>query len=323
MKSKARAVWALLRTQSSFRWKSACFVGVVLLLLLNAPRSDAQVGGFFGAFLDSWSGATASWASKLIGPGRGVYGIFYWCFALQVMLIGARWGIAVVEGKTTNFWSVLIRQFPVMMFLYGVLLLWPSYGGLLPVDFFVEIGKELSGYEQGIDSEELAGGAFGMVRLYTTLVVFKSLLFPNPLSIFYIIFLVVTVFAYFAVAVRTLFLTLEGNVLATIGPIPVALGAWSVTAGFADNYFRYCARFGLEYMLTMLMVSAGANLGRSWQAELADISNFRQDLIFVFVAKISVVAVVWMLLVVRLPSKMAAGLIHFWTPGIKEALGNG
>lgn len=190
------------------------------------------------------------------------------------------------------------------------------------MSLFIGLGQEATGLHDGLEPDVLAATAYGLTQIFLSpkLVLFNNPFVPNPFTLIYILFVLATVASLLAVALRTLMLTVEGHLLATLGPIPFAFSGFRYTASLADNYVRYAAKFGIEYMMLLFFVDLGANFAATWAAELEEFSAFQQGEIFVFVLRITATAVAWALLTIRLPAKIANELVHMWTPGIAEGL---
>ncbi len=308
-------------------WRTTLAVvsGLALLVVSLPARAQSTESGFFGRILESLGDATQEWAAFLLNGSASSPGvafkIFYTCLVLQVIYLGLQTAQRAMGRETMPLLQVVTRQLPILILLYATLFLWPQWGAA-PQRIFFDLGREMTGYENGLEPDVLAAAGMGLLQVITSpkLFLFNAPLWPNPFFLIYIIFVLATVGALLAIAVRALMLTVEGHLLATIGPVPFAFSGFYVTAGLADNYLRWGLKFGIEYWLTMLFVKLGAGFAASWAAELEGLSAFDQPQIFVFVMRNTVMMVAWALLAIRLPAKAANELVQMWTPGIREGL---
>ena len=308
-------------------WRSALLAtsGLALLAVSLPARAQASGEGFFGQILESLSDATQGWAAFLLNGSASSPGvafqIFYVCLILQVIYLGFQTALRAMGRETMPLLQVAARQLPILILLYATLFLWPEWG-VAPQRLFFDLGREMTGYEEGLEPDVLAAAAMGLGQVFSSpkLFLFNAPLWPNPFFLIYIVFVMTAVLALMAIAVRALLLTVEGHLLASIGPVPFAFSGFYVTAGLADNYLRWGLKFGVEYWLTMLFVKLGADFAATWAAELEGISAFDQPQVFVFVIRNTVMMVAWALLAIRLPGKAANELVHLWTPGIREGL---
>ena len=296
------------------------------LLAVSLPvRAQSSDSGFFSRILESLGQATQDWAAFLLNGSASAPGaafqIFYVCLVLQVIYLGLQTALRAMGRETLPLHQVLARQLPILILLYATLFLWPQWG-VAPQRIFIDLGAEMTGYDEGLEPDVLAAAALGLFQLINSpkLFLFNAPLWPNPFFLVYLTFLLITVLALLAIGVRALLLTVEGHLLATVGPVPFAFSGFHLTAGLADNYLRWGLKFGVEYWLTMLFVKLGANFAATWAAELEGLSAFDQPQIFVFVIRNTVMMVAWALLAIRLPAKAANELVHLWTPGIREGL---
>ena len=137
---------------------------------------------------------------------------------------------------------------------------------------------------------------------------------------FFSVFVILITLAFAAVGIRAVILTVESFVLVTIGPVPFALIAWYPTSTFADNYLRYAARLGIEYMLLLLFVSMGADLGTYWEAQLEEIPAWNLFALTRFLFWVFTGSMIWAYCAVRLPIKVANELLYLWRPGLHEGM---
>ena len=294
----------------------------LLLLVLALPAAAAPPStGFFGQILANLREATDEWAVFLLNgdgtsPGAALT-IFGLCLVLQVAYLGYRVLLSAGGGTPIPLGETLARQLLILVFLSAVLFLWPEMG-TAPMSLFIGMGQEVTGLDEGIEPGVLAATAYGLMQIFVSpkLFLFTSPVFPNPFTLIYIVFALATIGSLLAIALRALMLTVDGHLLATVGPSPFAFSGFRFTASLADNYVRYAVKFGIEYMLLLLFVDLGANFAATWAAELEGLSAFRQDQIFVFVLRITATSVAWALLAIRLPMKIANEFVHLWTPGI-------
>ncbi len=294
-------------------------------MLALPARAQGSSGSFFGQILTGLGRATDEWAQFLLNgqgnsPGVAIV-IFGLCVVLQVVYFGYRTLLGAIGQSTFPLGQTLVRQLLILIFLSATLWLWPRMG-VAPMSIFIGIGKDVTGLTEGLEPDVLAATAYGMLQIFISpkLFLFNSPAFPNPFILIYVLFALVTIGSLLAIALRTLMLTVEGHLLATLGPIPFSFSGFRYTASLADNYIRYAAKFGIEYMMLLFFVDLGANFAATWAAELEQISAFRQDQIFVFVLRITATSVAWALLSIRLPMKIANEFVHLWTPGIAEGL---
>ncbi len=315
---------ARLDTRFSLRTVSWLLAALALLALALPARAQGSGGGFFGQILISLEEATSKWAVFLLNgqddsPGAAIV-LFGLCVVLQVAYFGYRALLAALGQSAFPLGQTLARQILILVFLSATLWLWPQMGAA-PMSIFIGLGQDATGLD-GVEPDVLAATALGMMQVFLSpkLFLFTNPIFPNPFILVYIVFALATVVSLLAIALRTLMLTVEGHLLATLGPVPFAFSGFRYTASLADNYIRYAAKFGIEYMMLLFFVDLGANFAATWAAELEQISIFRQDQIFVFVLRITATSVAWALLTIRLPMKVASEFVHLWTPGIAEGL---
>ncbi len=314
-----------LRERFSFRKVAWTFTAFVLLLLAFPATAQSSSTGFFGQILAGLTIATNEWAVFLLngqGSSPGVaFVIFGLCLVLQVIYLGYRMLLSAAGGTPMPLGMTIARQLLILVFLSAILMLWPRMGAA-PMGIFIGLGQEVTGLDNGLEPDVLAATAYGLLQIFISpkLFLFTSPVFPNPFTLIYIVFVLATVGSLLAIALRALMLTVEGHLLATLGPIPFAFSGFRLTASLADNYVRYAAKFGVEYMLLLFFVDLGANFATSWAAELEQLSAFQQGQIFFFVLRITATSVAWALLAIRLPAKIANEFIHLWTPGIAEGL---
>jgi len=302
-------------------------VSALVLVVLAVPASAQSPGeGFFSSILESLRDATDEWAMFLLSAQSGSSAgaalvIFSLCLVLQVAYLGYRTLLAALGREVFPLGATLVRQLAILGFLSATLWLWPRMG-VAPMTLFIDLGKDATGLTNGIEPDVLAATAFGLGQIFLSpkLFLFNSPIFPNPFTLIYFVFVLATVAALLAIALRALMLTVEGHLLATVGPIPFAFSGFRYTAGLADNYIRYATKFGIEYMLLLFFVDLGSNFAATWAEELEQISAFEQGEIFVFVLRITATSIAWALLSVRLPMKIANEFVHLWTPGIAEGL---
>ncbi len=307
------------------RTLSWLMVALALLALAIPARAQGTGGGFFGQILISLTEATDTWADFLLNgqdgsPGAAIV-LFGLCVVLQAAHLGYRTLLAAIGKSPFPLGETLARQVLILVFLSAVLWLWPRMG-VAPMSVFIGIGQDVTGLTDGLEPDVLAATAYGMMQIFMSpkLFLFTSPAFPNPFVLVYVLFALITVGSLLAIALRTLMLTVEGHLLATLGPVPFAFSGFRYTASLADNYIRYAVKFGIEYMMLLFFVDLGANFAATWAAELQQISFFRQDQIFVFVLRITATSMAWALLAIRLPMKIANEFVHLWTPGIAEGL---
>ncbi len=321
------AIRRLVSRSRELRLRQLSWSLTALALLLVAVPAAAQPsgGGFFGQILVSLKKATDEWADFLLNgqgssPGAAMV-IFGLCLVLQAVYLGYRALFSAAGGTAFPLGATLARQLLILVFLSATLWLWPQMGAA-PMSLFIGLGQDVTGLSNGLEPDVLAATALGLMQVFLSpkLILFTNPIFPNPFTLCYLVFALATVFALLAIALRVLMLTVEGHLLATIGPIPFAFSGFRFTAPLADNYLRYAAKFGVEYMLLLFFVDLGGNFAATWAAELDQLSAFQQGQIFVFVLRITATSVAWALLTIRLPMKVANELIHLWTPGIAEGL---
>ena len=298
---------------------------LVVVALLALPASAQPEEGFFGAILESLREATDEWAVFLLdgtsSPPGAAFVIFSLCLVLQVAYLGYRTLFSAVGREPFPLGPTVGRQLVIVLFLLATLWLWPRLG-VAPMTLFIDLGKDATGLERGIEPDVLAATALGLFQIFLSpkLFLFNSPIVPNPFTLIYFVFILATIAALLTIALRAFMLTVEGHLLAAVGPIPFAFSGFRYTAGLADNYIRYAAKFGIEYMLLLFFLDLGGNFAATWAAELEEISVFEQGEVFVFVLRITATAIAWALLAVRLPMKIAGEFIHLWTPGIAEGL---
>ncbi len=314
-----------LRQHSSFRTLAWTCTALALLLLALPAAAQNPGTGFFGQILASLTSATSHWAAFLLNgqgssPGAALV-IFGLCLVLQVAYLGYRILLSAAGGTPMPLGPTLARQLLVLVFLSAVLWLWPQMGAA-PMGLFIGLGQEATGLHNGLEPDVLAATAYGLMQVFVSpkLFLFTSPVFPNPFTLIYLVFALATIGSLLAIALRALMLTVEGHLLVTLGPIPFAFSGFRYTASLADNYVRYAAKFGIEYMLLLFFVDLGGNFAATWAAELEQLSTFQQGEIFVFILRITATSVAWALLAIRLPMKIANGFVHLWTPGIAEGL---
>ena len=308
-----------------FRKLSWCLTAMLLVVLALPVTAQTSSGGFFGQILASLTDATDEWAVFLLNgegssPGAAM-AIFGLCLVLQVAYLGYRVLFSAAGGTPIPLGETLARQLLILIFLSATLWLWPRMGAA-PMSLFIGLGQEATGLDKGLEPDVLAATAYGLMQVFISpkLFLFTSPVFPNPFTLIYLLFALTTIGSLLAIALRALMLTVEGHLLTTVGPIPFAFSGFRFTASLADNYVRYAAKLGIEYMLLLFFVDLGANFAATWAAELERISAFQQGEIFVFVLRITATSVAWALLAIRLPMKIANEFIHLWTPGIAEGL---
>ncbi len=294
------------------------------MLLVVALPASAQNNGFFGLILAGLTTATNQWAVFLLNgqgssPGAAFI-IFGLCLVLQVVYFGYRILFSAAGGTPFPIGPTLARQLLILIFFSATLWFWPRMG-VAPMTLFIGLGKEVTGLHGGIEPDVLAATAFGLLQIFLSpkLVLFSSVGFP-PFALLYVVFTLATIASLLAIGLRALMLTVEGHLLATLGPIPFAFSGFRYTAGLADGYIRYAAKFGIEYMLLLFFVGLGGNFAATWAAELDQISAFQQDQVFVFVLRITATSVAWALITIRLPMKIAGEFVQLWTPGVAEGL---
>ncbi|MCP3960780.1 MAG: type IV secretion system protein [bacterium] len=312
---------ARLRERTSLRTLS--WLGSALALVFLALPARAQSTGFFGQIVTSLQEASDEWVVFLLGadPPGAALGIFGLCLILQVAYVGYRTLLGAIGQTPFPLGQAVARQLLILIFLALTLWFWPRMG-VAPMTLFIGLGKSATGLENGIEPDVLAATAFGLLQIFLSpkLFLFNTTVVMGPFTLLYIVFVVATLASMLAIALRALMLTVEGHLLAVLGPIPFAFSGFRLTAGLADNYIRYAAKFGIEYMLLLFFVDLGAGFAATWAAELEQISAFQQDEIFVFVLRITATSLAWALLSIRLPMKVASEFIHLWTPGIAEGL---
>ncbi len=322
---RLRSHWLRLLELYSHRKLAWTLTGLVLLLLTFPATAQPSSSGFFGQILASLADATNQWAVFLLNgqgssPGAALV-IFGLCLVLQAIYLGYRTLFSAAGGTPMPLGPTLARQLLILVFLFAVLSLWPQMGAA-PMSLFIGLGQEATGLHNGLEPDVLAATAYGLMQVFVSpkLFLFTSPVFPNPFTLIYLVFALATIGSLLAIAIRALMLTVEGHLLATLGPIPFAFSGFRYTAGLADNYVRYAAKFGIEYMMLLFFVDLGANFAATWAAELEQLSAFQQGQIFVLVLRITATSIAWALLAIRLPSKIANEFVHMWTPGIAEGL---
>ncbi len=323
--SRLRSGALRLRRRASFRQLAWTCTALALVALAFPAAAQSPGTGFFGQILASLTTATSQWAVFLLNgqgssPGVAVV-IFGLCLILQVVYLGYRILFSAAGGTPIPLGPTLARQLLILIFLSAVLWLWPQMGPA-PMSLFIGLGQDVTGLDNGLEPDVLAATAYGLMQIFVSpkLFLFTSPVFPNPFTLIYLVFALATVGSLLAIALRALMLTVEGHLLVTLGPIPFAFSGFRYTASLADNYVRYAAKFGIEYMLLLFFVDLGANFAATWAAELEQLSAFQRGQIFVFVLRITATAVAWALLAIRLPTKIANEFVHLWTPGIAEGL---
>lgn len=312
--------------RSRFSARQLSWFLTALALVVVALPASAQIpgGGFFGQILTGLSAATNAWAVFLLNgqgssPGAAIV-IFGLCLILQVAYLGYRILLSAAGGTPIPLGQTLARQLLILVFLSAALWLWPRMGAA-PMALFIGLGQEVTGLDNGVEPDVLAATAIGMLQIFLSpkLILFNNPVF-TPFFLIYAVFTIATIAALLAIALRALMLTVEGHLLVSLGPIPFAFSGFRFTASLADNYLRYAAKFGIEYMALLFFLDLGAGFAASWAAELEQLSAFQQGQIFVFVLRITATSIAWALLTVRLPMKLANELVHLWTPGIAEGL---
>ena len=291
-------------------------LSVLAVLFLAAPETGAQ--SLHDPFLELLTAATVTWADYILNAGFALrlYGA---CFVLQLTFIGYR--IAIRTRSDNEFpWAAITRQLGILAFAGFVLLNWPSWGATLQT-FFINIGKEATDLPGGVSLGSLNAAALGMFTIFLSP---KFLIFATVgigfYQIFFIIFALGITFALAAVGIRAVILTIESYILVTIGPVPFALVAWHPTSTFADNYLRYAARLGIEYMLLLLFISIGADLGAYWEAQLDEIPAWNLFALTKLLFSLFIGGIIWAWSAIRLPIKVANELVYLWRPGLREGM---
>ena len=285
-------------------------------LLLAVPNTGAQ--SLHDPFLDLLTGATATWAEYILNAGFALrlYGA---CFVLQLTFIGYRIAIRT-RGDKEFPWATITRQLGILGFAAFVILNWPSWGATLQT-FFINIGKEATGFPGGVSLGSLNAAALGMFTIFLSP---KFLVFSTVgigfYQVFFVLFSLGITLALAAVGIRAVILTIESYILVTVGPIPFALVAWYPTSTLADNYLRYAARLGIEYMLLLLFISMGADLGTYWQAQLDEIPPWNLFALTKLLFQLFIGGIIWAYAAIRLPIKVANELVYLWRPGLHEGM---
>ena len=296
----------------------------VVVIALWARRMEGQGPGDVQPeqLVEILAAATAPWIDFFLNRGfvLRLYGIL---IALQLAFVGIRF----LEKRRSGLpfpKSLIFRQMGVLIFGGVVLLGWSSWGAVVP-RFFIGAGSGATGQE-GITLEGLMGSAFSALAIFFDKKFLAIVMVGAALQIFqwlYLLLVILIVGSLFVVAVRGMLLTIEAHVLVTVGPIPWAGSAFGPTAGLADNYLRYGARLGLEYMLYMLFVSMAGPLSDYWRAQIDQVQYWQFARLIELMVTIAVLNVAWAYSTVRMPAKLANGLIHLWKPGIEKAMSHG
>jgi TrbL/VirB6 plasmid conjugal transfer protein len=271
--------------------------------------------------VEALAAATEPWIDFFLNRGF-VLRFYAILIALQLVFVG----IAFLEKRRGGLpfpKALLFRQMGVLIFGGVVLVGWSSWGAAVP-RFFIGAGSAVTGQE-GITLEGLMGSAFSALAIFFDKKFLIIVMVGAALNVFqwlYLLLVILIVGSLFAVAVKGLLLTIEAHVLATVGPIPWACSAFGPTAGLADNYLRYGARLGLEYMLYMLFISMAGPLSDYWREQIDQVRYWQFERLIEVMVMIAVLNMAWAWAAVRMPSKLASGIIHLWKPGLEKAMSN-
>lgn len=327
MAARSKILWSWLLAVHqlclSKSWYSVRTFTVLLSLgvfwFLSVPARAQNVEDV-GGLLEELNFASTQWVTYLVsGTGGAAYKIFLACLALQFAWVGYRL-LRVSQGHEAQFsvMALAMQRLPVIAGLLVVLLFWSSFG-LMAADPFLKIGTGVTGIN-AFDPGGMMGQALGVIKELIENTSGGPQFFFSLVPILQLI-MAVTIFAGFgAISIRAFLLTVEGNFVTSVGPIACSLGPWSVTAGMADNYFRYTAKFGLEYMGFMFFLSVGQNLPKVFGQTLADIGAWDSSEAFVAIGNMVLITLAWAIAAWVLPKKAAENLVHMWTPGIAEAM---
>lgn len=316
----AGRVWQCLRTRSTSSWSRAALLilSAAILGTWLVPHAVAQGGNDpYRHLLEILNASTADWGNILLNQGL-VFRIYAASIILQFLFFG--YSIAYGPLRNEPFpWASIYRQLGIIFFAGFVLLAWPMLGGSIQA-FFLSIAHEATGVD-AVSPTALTASGLGILAtlLHPKFLIFFLGLMPFFQFLFLFILIVLMV-ALASVGVRALLLVVESYLLVTIGVIPFSLAPWSPTTAFADHYLRYAARLGIEWMLLIMIVHMGSELGPYFQGRLDQIGFWEISALFTELFWITVTAVVFAWSAVRLPTKFANELVHLWRPGLQEAM---
>lgn len=284
-----------------------------LLLQLHPHLQDAAAGGVLDGLIESYQSSSAGWLERMVPVAERVFALLA---ALEFAVSGLWWALGGA-GLDAAF-AAFLRKFIVLSFLYALISAFPLWVPAIPGGF-ESAGQAAAGSSAVNPSQVLDLGITIASNLLLSFTALGALANPGG-SLLAALAALIVLLAYAGIAAQICLVLVETYLVLTGGVLFLGFAAFRATAPLAEGYLLYAFQTGTKIYLLYLLVGVGSALSRQWAAmQLApEAQGFAPSLAPHF--QVLAGALVFCLLVWRIPGAVAARLTQGAALGLREAV---
>lgn len=293
-------------------------VGMALLLaLLMAPEASAQAigpvppAGALDAIATSYRAASRLWLARLTGVAQRTFVVLA---ALEFAISGALWGLR--RESLDDIAARFLLKFLLVSFLLLLITAFTTWVTPIVAGFAAAGEWAIGGVttspsaviDLGMALTERVGKAFDTWGIVT-----------HPMmAIVCAIAMLIILLAYIVIAAQLLLTLVESYIVLGGGILFLGFAGFRVTAAYSENFLNYAVAVGIKIFLLYLLVGVGTSVTASILRLIPPEPTFALDL--TPVGQVLGLAVVFALMVVRIPNLVAARITAHHSLGLAHAL---
>ena len=281
---------------------------LVVITCIIAPQLIAQQQGVLDSAQDFYRQTTRTWLAPISAIARR---LFVTLAAIEISISGMVWSIrrdSLDEIAAKFLFKFIILSFVLLLITGAGFWLRPLVNSLAIAGSVAGVVPVPAGPSEVVDLGIRV--AFANLDLSNLPVAFSSF---ATLAFFVISRLAVLV-AFIAVAALLVLAWVESYVALAGGVLFLGFGGFRATAQYAENYLNYLIYLGVRLFVFYLLLSVGTTIIATYIPPNLRVSTPQE------MAQVVAIAVIFAVLVLRIPSNMASRVASGGNFGIAQAL---